>query len=437
MSAEPTPNPSGGAGPRFELGRSQLWLLAGFLLAVPLADWLLRSSPFGALVPEVHLQNQVHRYGWQRAERREEVLLLGSSRVQFGIEPRAINSYLAAQAETPPVARRWPFQALTAWTLERLVRDDIAHRPPGRLLVIGLEERLFYRPQHEAQDALGFGLLNSLADWPVVPWRELDSLQREGALLAPLRGLQLPFIVPVLYAQGLPRYVRELEATHGKPAETFRPLSRGELQFALEVGREIRARPPADQNVDPLLPLELAAFERTLTHLAALPCAVQFVILPVSPAYEAEEAAGFKAFRERILPLVQKAGFEVYDLNQHPELRQPGVFANPSHLNEVGAISASRLIVHTVIAPRLGQKPPAGWLDEYWLPIFPSDNPDGAPAAGSAQTPAVPGAGAAAGQSLTPEARGEREAQFRRWWAEQQAAEAKPPAPGTQPPGEN
>jgi hypothetical protein len=419
-----TPPPAERPSRAFELGRGQLGLLAGFVLAIPAADWVLRLTPFGALVPEIHLQNQVQRFGWQQAQQREAVLILGSSRVQFGIEPKAVSTYLSAASETPRNARRWPFQALTAWTLERLVTRDIVKDPPKELLVIGLEERLFYRPQHEAQDTLGFGLLNSLADWASVPFGALDSTQLEGALLAPLRGLQLPFIVPVLYGQGLGPYVRLLEETQGQPAETFRPLSRGELAFALEVGREIRARPKPDPNADPLLPLEMAAFERTLTALASLPCRVQFVIMPVSPAYEAEESAGFQAFRQRVLPLVERAGIPVYDLNQHPELRQEGVFANPSHLNTVGAVSASRLLAHAVIAPRLGLSPPAGWREDYWLPIFPA-----APgAADDTADAAAPSSPAADWDALTPEERGEREALFRQWLETQQTAEQ--PAPG-------
>jgi hypothetical protein len=366
--------------PHFGLGRAQIQMGLGFLLTIPLADFLLHNSPYRLLVPEVHVDNQVQRFARAVADYREEVLILGSSRVQAGIVPGPITKYLSQDESRPRSARRLPFQALTAWTLECIVRDELLPDPPRELLVIGLEERLFYRPTHEAQDALGFGLLNSLADWRGLPWERLDARQRESALYAPLRGLQAPWILPVLYGQGLRRYRALLDETLGKPPETFRDLSRAEFQFALDLREEIRSRAPADPAADPLLPLEVAAFERTLEHLSELPCAVCFVILPVAPDYEAEERAGFQAFRSRILPAVAAAGFEVYDFNRHPELRQPGVFGNPSHLNDIGAVALSRLLAHAVIAPALGVAAPADWRDEYWHPVLPAAAPaDGAP----------------------------------------------------------
>jgi hypothetical protein len=408
----------------------------GFLLTIPLADFLLHRSPYRLLVPEVHMDNQVQLFARAVASDREEVLILGSSRVQAGIAPGPITKYLSQDETRPRSARRLPFQALTSWTLERIVRDELLPDPPRELLVIGLEERLFYRPTHEAQDALGFGLLNSLADWRGLPWQELDARQRESALFAPLRGLQAPWILPVLYGQGLSGYRRLLDETLGQPPETFRDLSRAEFQFALDLREEIRSRPPSDPAADPLLPLEVAAFERTLGHLAKLPCPVRFVILPVAPEYEAEEPAGFRAFRERILPAVAAAGFEVYDFNRHPELRQAGVFGNPSHLNDIGAVALSRLLAHAVIAPAVGVAAPADWRDEYWHPVLPGPSSSGEASPTEAPAPPAPEAGAAPEQRapLTPEQRGEREAAFRRWLAEQQAAQTSGQAPEATPP---
>lgn len=432
-------------GPHFGLGRPQLQLLLGFLLTIPLADALLHHSDYRLLVPEVHIDNQVQRYARAVAESREEVLIVGSSRVQAGIVPGPITKYLSQDETRPRSARRLPFQALTAWTLERIVRDELLPDPPRELLVIGIEERMFYRPTHEAQDALGFGLLNSLADWPQVPWGELDARQRKSALYAPLRGLQAPWILAVLYGQGLSRYRRMLDETLGQPPETFRDLSRAEFQFALDLRAEIQSRPAADPDADPLLPLEVAAFERTLARLARLGCPVRFVILPVAPEYEAGERAGFRAFRQRILPAIAAAGFELYDFNRHAELRQPGVFGNPSHLNDVGAVALSRLLAHAVIAPAIGVAAPADWRDEYWRPVLPAAavEPQAGPEGARASEP---GSGAEAGSGdpapapqsprpeLTPEQRGEREAAFRRWLAEQQALEAQAqPGAGGEP----
>jgi hypothetical protein len=420
--------------PHFGLGRAQIQMGLGFLLTIPLADFLLHRSPYRLLVPEVHMDNQVQLFARAVASDREEVLILGSSRVQAGIAPGPITKYLSQDETRPRSARRLPFQALTSWTLERIVRDELLPDPPRELLVIGLEERLFYRPTHEAQDALGFGLLNSLADWRGLPWQELDARQRESTLFAPLRGLQAPWILPVLYGQGLSGYRRLLDETLGQPPETFRDLSRAEFQFALDLREEIRSRPPSDPAADPLLPLEVAAFERTLGHLAKLPCPVRFVILPVAPEYEAEEPAGFRAFRERILPAVAAAGFEVYDFNRHPELRQAGVFGNPSHLNDIGALS--RLLAHAVIAPAVGVAAPADWRDEYWHPVLPGPSSSGEASPTEAPAPPAPEAGAAPEQRapLTPEQRGEREAAFRRWLAEQQAAQTSGQAPEATPP---
>lgn len=372
MDAE-TPLNQTAAEPRFELGARELWLLAGFLLAVIGAQLAFAGRSERYLVPPVAELNQLHLVA--QAERPEppEVLLLGTSRVQDGIHPNLLTAALSTDPDAPRDVVRMPIQGMRAQLLERVFEELIEPAPPTEVLAIGIEARLFYLPDFEVDEPLRWRVFGEWTDLLERDPRTWTEAQLAGVLCAPLRGVQAPWNLELIGAEDTQEYIDHLHAERGLPAWEFRPFSKRQwaISRALAAEREARVKAlednpiPAEARGPALDPREVAAFERLLERFAELPCEVVFFRMPVLEEFDAEQARELAAYREQIVPLLEERGFRYADLNQIERLRHPDLFKNPSHVNPAGRVEASLELARRALGP---------WILERGLPEWTVDD---------------------------------------------------------------
>ncbi len=354
------------------IGWGQLWIAAGFLFAVVACDAWVHRTAFSALVPREHHANQLQLYAHRVRPEPVDVLVLGSSRVLAAMDPRTLERFVWKD-DAPKEVARLTQQGMGGWMLWQLVRDHIRVAPPAELLVIGLEERLFYVLSFETDEPLGLRMLGHSRDVFEIRHRDLTDKEWRALALAPLRGLQAPWLLPFLMERDVPEFVAHLHETGGAAQRPFRPLSRREFQFAQRLGQEIRAREGRREDA-PFRQLEVEAFQRTLDLLETLPCRVVFVRMPVDRGYEREEAPHIRRFEREIVSQVLARGFPYHDLNRHPELREDRVFQNPTHVNREGMAIASRRLAVEVLYPLL-HGAPSPYLHLLEVPVRREDLP--------------------------------------------------------------
>lgn len=366
MDAE-TSLPRTPAEPRFELGARELWLLAGFLLAVIGAQLAFGGRNERFLVPPVAEMNQLHLLAQAERPEAPEVLLVGTSRVQDGIHPNLLTAALTTDPDAPRDVVRLPIQGMRAQLLERVFEELIEPAPPTEVLAIGIEARLFYLPDFEVDEPLRwrvFGQWSDLLDRDARAWTEA---QLAGVLCAPLRGVQAPWNLELIAAADTQEYVDHLHAERGLQAWEFRPFSKRQwaISRALAAEREARVKaleenPVPEEDRGPALdPREVAAFGRLLERFAELPCEVVFFRMPVLEEFDAGQARQLAAYKEQIVPLLEERGFRYADLNQIERLRHPDLFKNPSHVNAAGRVESSLELARRALGP---------WILERGLP---------------------------------------------------------------------
>lgn len=372
MDAE-TSLPRTPAEPRFELGARELWLLAGFLLAVVGAQLAFGGRNERFLVPPVAELNQLHLLAQAERPEAPEVLLIGTSRVQDGIHPNLLTAALSTDPDAPRDVVRMPIQGMRAQLLERVFEELIEPAPPAEVLAVGIEARLFYLPDFEVDEPLRWRVFGQWSDLLERDPRSWTEAQLAGVLCAPLRGVQAPWNLELIAAADTQEYVDHLHAERGLPAWEFRPFSKRQwaISRALAAEREARVKAleenpvPVDERGPALDPREVAAFERLLERFAELPCEVVFFRMPVLEEFDAGQARELAAYREQIVPLIEERGFRYADLNQIERLRHPDLFKNASHVNPAGRVEASVELARRALGP---------WILERGLPEWSVDD---------------------------------------------------------------
>ena len=344
-TTEATPDP---LGPQFGLTRRD-WLLAlGFVVAIFVADRLLDLSPYAPLLPREHPQNQVQMLAQRLRPEPVDVLIVGSSRVDAGVDPRVVAATLWNPKTEYRVARL-PVMGMRAFLLHQVIENLVEPEPPRELLLLGLEERYFFPLAAETDDSLGPKLLGSARDWFLVPPWLFRPHDLAAVLRSPLRGVQAVWNLHLLWDPTLDEYLEHLWSTGGLPEHNFREFTRADLAIARAAAE--RTVGAEEIGASGLLASELAVFSKTLERLAKLPCKVAFVRMPVARAYDEAEAARLAAFEKEVLSKVRAMGFEYFDLNRIAVLRVPQLLANPTHTNPVGRTAASRAMGLALVAP--------------------------------------------------------------------------------------
>ncbi|QDU66031.1 hypothetical protein [Engelhardtia mirabilis] len=345
--------------PRFGLGRRQVLIAAGFVGMVLFSDFLLGLTPLRLMVPPQVEQNQIQLLAHALREEPEDVLILGSSRVLAGIEPNLITQILSFKPDRPVEVVRLPVQGMRSWTLSKIVRELVQPRPPRDLLVIGLEARFFYVLPDETARPLDFQMLASTSDLFQIDLGALTTAQLQELSLAPLRGVRAPWTLPQFLMSDAGRYIEHLHETRGLPLRNFKELSRREFGLARAVRDEIQERGATIEEAE-LRRFDVETFISLLDVLEDLPCKVVFVRMPVLQAFDREQWRQLEDYEREIVEPLRARGFEYHDLNRFGQLRAPGLFANPSHLNDEGRREASRILAMTVIGQAVLGPPPPG-----------------------------------------------------------------------------
>ncbi|MHC4263284.1 MAG: hypothetical protein ACYSWX_12225 [Planctomycetota bacterium] len=346
--------------PRFELGRAELLLVVAFFATILVADRLVMRLPERHLVPPQVFANQLQIYAHELREEPVDVLVVGSSRVQAGVDPNLITEVLALDPKRDLECARVVVQGMRAWTLWKLVDDLLARKPPTDLLVIGIEARYFYELPFEAAEPMGFRLMADSGDLFDTDLEELEPDHIAQLALRAFRGVQTPWNAPLLLAGDLSDYVDHLHESRGLPEYDFRELSRREFLFALDLAQKIDAR--EEQPLpDALRDFELTAFRRALERLGDFDCRVAFVRMPVESDFDTDQAAPLAAYERDVVAPILAAGHEYLDLNDFPHLQRPDFFKNPTHVNRAGRVQASRVLAWEMIAPVLLGPPPEGF----------------------------------------------------------------------------
>ncbi len=344
--------------PHFGLRWRDLWVAVGFVCAVAVADFALHRSPYAAAIPVEHSQNQIQLLAERMRPKPADVLIIGSSRVDAGIDPRVVRSTLWTEARDVEVARL-PVMGMRAFLLHQVLRDIVAPRPPNDLLIIGLEERLFFPLGGETDDQLGLRLMGSSRDlWMIPPWTHRAD-DAAALVRAPLRGVRSIWELDFLWDPTVEPYLEHLWATGGIAEYPFREFTRADMALAVGLAAQRPAK-RADPNA-PLLASERAAFAKSLDLLASLPCKVAFVRMPVARSHDVEYAPEVAAFERDIVAAVRARGFVYVDLNRIAVLRTGPLLANPTHTNTAGRGAASRALGLLLAAPLVleGSMPPA------------------------------------------------------------------------------
>lgn len=331
------------------LTRKHLAILLGFALtAWGLHGWT--SARGLTLLRPYHNPKRAERvYAWLTRPSAEDVLVIGSSRVEGGIEARVLQQTLRDELGDETTVYELGIAGLRAPFLDELVRDGVARRPPRRLLVLALEPRFFCRVVPRT-DAAG-----QRAAREAVPG-EWSSEGRGNALTRSLAGLSAIWNLPWTQGRALRAEAAFRHANAGEPLTSEELAARHARIHAdrrgadelFDLGPERIWQWPAPEGP------ELQAFARTLEALDALPCDVLFVRMPLTAGFDATYMPHVsRRFLEEIVPLVRQHGHEFLDLQGAPYPSDDGFFHGRTHLNLRGAEVTSRLLGSHVIAPRL------------------------------------------------------------------------------------
>ena len=266
----------------------------------------------------------------------EDVLLIGSSRVQSGVMAMLAEPELAERT-----GRRVRFYELGVAGMRPDLLADVLetvtrHRPPRELLVIAIENRYFC----SATDEQG--------EWAA------QSLRLPGERL--FRGLEALWSWPGYAARGLFDRVRTLREQRGDRFPPLRLRNRLRIEaadreevadlFDVEAGAAWRWSEPDEP--------DQIGWRRCLDVLEGLPCDVLFVKMPLAAGFEESRMPEMTArFRAEVVPAIRERGWQFLDLNRSPWPSHPDLFTGWTHLNYPGAEAATLLFVRDVVAPRL------------------------------------------------------------------------------------
>ncbi|MEO0650151.1 MAG: SGNH/GDSL hydrolase family protein [Planctomycetota bacterium] len=327
--------------------RYLLGVSAGFALICVLSGvWL---TPRGyRLIDPVKNPKRVEQFlAYASRDRVEDVLIIGSSRVDGGLDAPQVEAELASALDEDLSVYKLGIPGLLPQYAAGLLERAIRHRPPRRLLVLAIEARFFCRAQ-PIEDA-GAGEPPALADeWAaeedraariaafdglrslwVWAWSQRPELRQSAAAIAERNG-----------------ELRSLDEKHQRLRKQGSLRRRGADLFVLPEGYAWEWLEPDAR--------AMAAWERILDQLEALPCDVLLVRMPLAKGFDAEHMPRMHArFESEIVAGARARGIDYVDLNGPPFPDEDWAFFSLTHLNAEGAQATGRVLVSEVLAPRL------------------------------------------------------------------------------------
>jgi hypothetical protein len=334
-------------GPQLDRRSLGLALGAGAVVA---ATWrAARALRWSLIEPRSHADRSVLLAAYARQAEPEDVLLVGSSRVQGGIDATLVQRNLDQCLPSRARFYKLGLAGLRPPLLEQVLAELVLPRPPRRLLVLALDERFFSVPVDTAESPAGGG-----ADQPAAEGEWRDDLL--SGVWSPFRGPRALWtldwaldpevrdLVRFVRAQG--GEIRELQARLQRDRHKRKLLAVTNDPFDLPEGTVWgwSGRGSAD----------VTAFRRSLALLDGLACDVLWVRMPIQPEFAAEELAEPLARLQReILPLIAERGLDYIDLNGAPWPVRDVDYLGKTHLSRSGCVATSERFARDVLAPRL------------------------------------------------------------------------------------
>jgi hypothetical protein len=275
-------------------------------------------------------------HAYQQIAGHEDVLMIGSSRVQSGIIAQEAGPALVRALGRPLRFHQLGLAGLRPTLLADVLASAVLDRPPRRLLVIAIEERFFCRPEGES------------GEW------ESDVGRRRHVWW--LRGVSAIFDLPQFVDPALETSAAQIAALGGDRftvANLERRLrwagqERSDKQDLFDLADGVTWHWTDPDEPDAL------GWQRCLRLLSKLDCPILFVKMPVQPGFEARYMPAMQArFEAEILAEISSRGWEYVALQGPPWPSEPESFIGQTHLDFAGARRTTRLLVEQILVPRL------------------------------------------------------------------------------------
>lgn len=313
-----------------------LRLAAGFLGTVVLMNWLadrtgLTLFHFSGSPKRAELLRAYHQVAGH-----EDVLMIGSSRVQSGVLAQEAGPALERALGRPVRFHQLGLAGLRPTLLADVLASTVLARPPRRLLVIAIEERFFCRPEGES------------GEW------ESDAGRKPHVWW--LRGVSAIFDLPQFVDPALETgagQIAELGGDRFTLANLERRLrwagqERSDKQDLFDLADGVNWHWTDPDEPDAL------GWQRCLRLLSKIDCPILFVKMPVQPGFEARYMPAMQLrFEGEILAEIANRGWEFVPLEGSPWPTEPELFIGQTHLDFEGARRTTRLLVEQILVPRL------------------------------------------------------------------------------------
>jgi hypothetical protein len=287
-----------------------------------------------------------------------DLLILGSSRMTFGVAPTAIDPCVSERVGRTTSSWSWSRANASLWSQWLVGREALQHTRPGVVLIEVAPEMASRNHYEQAWNAKNEAEVQDIPDcfsgaqgleeveaclYPLV--RPLDNLSRLD-VRSPQDAPHLRWMA--LYARGgqfcfgtaecrahNARFAPRLETRWKRREEKVLPLIASERFADYEIG------PPQTTGIDRLV--------RAAREQGAQPVLVR---MPVHSAYsERIPADAERQFGDYLEVLVAREGLPLLDLSQQWS-EERSLYADPDHLNEQGALRLSAEVCR-VVAPLL------------------------------------------------------------------------------------
>lgn len=329
----------------FRPGRKLVGIVVGFVGCALLARVGLGSLGYTALDPRTNEPRSQFYFSYLSRPAVEDVLVIGSSRVLGGLEGTVLQDTLRASSAPTASVYKMGVPGLRPFTLLEILDDLVAPRPPRELLVIAIETRFFVRPRAAFEDA------------PDAEWRgEWEAEGQSRSVWDLFEGVRALWTLDWIFnpmTQRAARFQHERAGEHLTLEQRWRREKQSQHALATrQDGFEDVEWVWSDEST-----LDQLAFDQCLERLAALPCDVLFVRMPLVEGFDAEHMpVVFPRFEAEVLPRIAERGFVYEDLNRPPFPRARELFLGITHLNYEGCLRTSRLLATDVLAPALARR---------------------------------------------------------------------------------
>lgn len=331
---------------------------AGFLAVVLGASELTGRLGWDAIHPTGRPGHAERILAYTLREGREDVLLIGSSRVGGGVNAWTIDERLAAASGGEDSFYKLSLPGIRPRILAEVLEGPVSRRPPEALLVIAVETRFFCKPEElDADGQVGtYTLQRDRQREPEIEGEWLADSAGGGdvELFDGLRSLWVG-------SWALRDEVRSRAADEAARLGEYREPG-AKREHLVTAKRKVRNL--AKDNL--VLPEgfgwawtppdgpDAIGWQRVMDAVAELPCETLFIRMPLVEGFDADHmAAAHSRFEREIVAGIRSAGHEYLDLNRPPYPRSRRYYTGLTHLDWDGAKITSELLADEVLAPRL------------------------------------------------------------------------------------